>query len=136
ALLLCSDGLTDLVKSQDILAIAEAHAADPQAVVAELIAKANAEGGKDNVSVVLVEGERYAAGVRGRRPARGERGEPRRSSRGGAQARPGALRRFLRLFAGRAAFLLYGLILGALAFAVFGGGQTPLDHLPARSGVL
>src|SRR6185295_6298667 len=107
-----------------------------QAAVAELIAEANAAGGKDNVSVVLVEGERYAAGVRGYKPARGERAEPRRPLRGAAQARPGALRRFLRLFAGRAAFLLYGLILGAFGFAVFGGGQTPLDHLPARSGVL
>lgn len=136
ALLLCSDGLSDLVPKQTILTVAEAHAADPQAAVAELIAEANAAGGKDNVSVVLVEGERYAAGVRSRKPARGERGEPRRSSRGGAQARPGALRRFLRLFAGRAAFLLYGLILGALAFAVFGQGGTPLDRLPARSGVL
>src|SRR6185295_8762832 len=64
------------------------------------------------------------------------KGEPRRPLRGAAHAKPGGLRRFLRLFAGRAAFLLYGLVLGALAFAVFGQGETPLDHLPARAGVL
>ncbi len=133
ALLLCSDGLTDLVPSQTILAVAEAHAGDPKTAVDELIAEANAAGGKDNVSVVLVEGERYAAGVRSRKPAKGE---PRRPLRGAAHARPGGVRRFLRLFAGRAAFLLYGLILGAVAFAVFGQGGTPLDHLPAKSGVL
>src|SRR5258706_11494033 len=64
ALLLCSDGLSDLVTSGTILSTVEAHASDPHQVVAELVAAANAAGGKDNVSVVLVEAERYAASVR------------------------------------------------------------------------
>jgi serine/threonine protein phosphatase PrpC len=66
--LLCSDGLSDLVTSRRILEIVEAYADDPQAAVDELIAEANAEGGKDNISVVLVLGDRFARGVR-RRPA-------------------------------------------------------------------
>ena len=81
ALLLCSDGLTDQVASRDIRAIVERHAGEPAVAVRELVARANAAGGKDNVSVVLVEGEEYPAAVRratGRDPAsqgdrRGER---------------------------------------------------------------
>src|SRR5258706_2380820 len=61
ALLLCSDGLSDLVTSGTILSTVEAHASDRRKVVAELVAAANAGGGKDNVSVVLVEGDRFAA---------------------------------------------------------------------------
>lgn len=116
ALLLCSDGLSDLVPSQAILAVAEAHAGDPEAAVRELIAKANAAGGKDNVSVVLVEGERFANGVGRGRPA----AEPaaRRPLRGAAHARTGGVRRVLRALWSRPAFLLYGLALGAYAWAV------------------
>jgi hypothetical protein len=40
--------------------IVEAHAGDPQTAVRRLIEAANEAGGKDNISVVLVEGERYA----------------------------------------------------------------------------
>ncbi|HYO14386.1 MAG TPA: protein phosphatase 2C domain-containing protein [Thermoanaerobaculia bacterium] len=66
--LICSDGLSDLVTSGRILELVEAYADDPQAAVDELIAEANAEGGKDNISVVLVLGDRFARSVR-RRPA-------------------------------------------------------------------
>jgi serine/threonine protein phosphatase PrpC len=66
--LICSDGLSDLVTSGRILEIVEAYASDPQSAVDELIAEANAEGGKDNISVVLVLGDGFARSVR-RRPA-------------------------------------------------------------------
>ncbi|HWM91208.1 MAG TPA: protein phosphatase 2C domain-containing protein [Thermoanaerobaculia bacterium] len=65
ALLLCSDGLSDLVPSARIRQAVEAHAGDPQAAIDRLIDEANEAGGKDNISVVLVEGERYADSVRG-----------------------------------------------------------------------
>ena len=133
ALLLCSDGLSDLVPSQTILAVTEANAGDPQTAVRELIAQANAAGGKDNVSVVLVEGERYADGVGKRRPAAADTARP--GLRGAAHARPGGVRRFLRLFVSRAAFLLYGLILGAFAYAVFGQGAITIER-GARDGAL
>ena len=44
--------------------LVERHAANRKAAVQELIDAANAAGGKDNVSVVLVEGERFAAAAR------------------------------------------------------------------------
>jgi PPM family protein phosphatase len=64
ALLLCSDGLSDQVPSAEILAAVERHAGSPDGAVSELIAKANAAGGKDNVTVVVVEGERFTAPAR------------------------------------------------------------------------
>ncbi len=56
ALLLCSDGLTDQVTSGEILAAAQRNAGDPWRIARELIRLANDAGGKDNVSVVYVEG--------------------------------------------------------------------------------
>jgi PPM family protein phosphatase len=59
ALLLCSDGLTDLVDSASINKIVRRWAGRPLDVVKALIAAANDAGGKDNVTVVYVEGERF-----------------------------------------------------------------------------
>jgi serine/threonine protein phosphatase PrpC len=61
ALLLCSDGLTDLVDSTSINDIVRRWAGRPQMVAEALIEAANAAGGKDNVTVVYVEGEQFAA---------------------------------------------------------------------------
>ena len=52
--ILCSDGLVDEVHDDDIAAIAIA-ADDPQAAAEQLVAKANANGGRDNVTVVIVD---------------------------------------------------------------------------------
>ena len=61
ALVLCSDGLSDLVPSPMIRRAVENHAGDPEAAVRELIAAANGAGGKDNVTVIVVEGAAFAA---------------------------------------------------------------------------
>jgi PPM family protein phosphatase len=61
ALLLCSDGLTDLVDSASIGRIVRRWAGQPQQVVRALIDAANDSGGKDNVTVVYVEGEQFPA---------------------------------------------------------------------------
>jgi serine/threonine protein phosphatase PrpC len=61
ALLLCSDGLSDLVDSATILDVVIRCAGAPETIVQTLIEMANAEGGKDNVTVVYVEGEQFAA---------------------------------------------------------------------------
>jgi len=61
ALLLCSDGLTDLVESGTINQIVTELAGRPHDVVNALIEAANDAGGKDNVTVVYVEGELFAA---------------------------------------------------------------------------
>jgi PPM family protein phosphatase len=59
ALLLCSDGLSDQVSSDDIRKTVERFAASPEQAVLQLIEAANRAGGKDNVSVILIEGPRY-----------------------------------------------------------------------------
>ncbi|HEV3196759.1 MAG TPA: protein phosphatase 2C domain-containing protein [Bryobacteraceae bacterium] len=66
ALLLCSDGLSDQVPSADIRQIVERNAGKPQAAVRELIEAANRAGGKDNVTVLLVEGEQFTPPPTGR----------------------------------------------------------------------
>jgi serine/threonine protein phosphatase PrpC len=61
ALLLCSDGLSDQVGSAEIRGAVERNAGNPDGAVAELIAAANRAGGKDNVTVLVVEGENFIA---------------------------------------------------------------------------
>ena len=51
---LCSDGLNGEVEDDDILRIILEHEHDVEAVCAQLIEVANANGGKDNVTVVVV----------------------------------------------------------------------------------
>ena len=100
ALLLCSDGLSDQVPSAEIREAAERHAGDPQAAVDELIEAANRAGGKDNVTVVIVEGERFTA-----------------------PALPPV--RAASLFAVRPALFLYGLLLAAAAAWLSRAWWTP-----------
>jgi protein phosphatase len=52
ALLLCSDGLTEMVSDQEVLSVLQAEA-DPAHACQRLVARANDEGGKDNVTVVV-----------------------------------------------------------------------------------
>jgi len=70
ALLLCSDGLSDLVPAGTIAAVAAESAGHPERVVERLIDAANRAGGKDNVTAVYVEGEQYAAAAAGAAPRR------------------------------------------------------------------
>ncbi|HYZ85225.1 MAG TPA: protein phosphatase 2C domain-containing protein [Bryobacteraceae bacterium] len=63
ALLLCSDGLSDQVQSSDIRTIVERFAGAPEQAVIELVSAANQAGGKDNVSVILIEGSQYKKAV-------------------------------------------------------------------------
>ncbi|CAG1008775.1 PPM family protein phosphatase [Burkholderiales bacterium] len=52
--LLCSDGLTDMLEAEDLRSIigqGEAAVAD---IAAHLVAEANARGGRDNISVILI----------------------------------------------------------------------------------
>lgn len=59
ALLLCSDGLSDALTSTQILDIVETYDGDCDAIALRLVAAANANGGKDNVSVVFVAGPEF-----------------------------------------------------------------------------
>jgi len=53
-ILLCTDGLTGLVEEQEILTVLE-NGANTGEKVQELIAKANDQGGWDNISIALLE---------------------------------------------------------------------------------
>jgi serine/threonine protein phosphatase PrpC len=101
AYLICSDGLTDMVPSAEILRIVTRNPEDPRRAVEELIDAANEAGGKDNVSIVLVTGREF-----GRESAR-----PALSFTGAAAASTGGAARVLM---GRWAVFLYGIALGAV----------------------
>jgi serine/threonine protein phosphatase PrpC len=108
ALVLCSDGLSDQVPSNRIRAAVERHAGHPEEAVKQLIEEANAAGGKDNVTVLVVEGARF-----GEAPAAPRHG----------------------VLAGRAAMFLYGAALVAAAAygAYWFNKPAPVKppHLPA-----
>jgi protein phosphatase len=53
-ILLCSDGLTNMLPDARILQIVSAHARDLETACRELVASANDEGGRDNISVILL----------------------------------------------------------------------------------
>jgi len=53
--LLCSDGLTDLVTDDEILQLLLLYEHDRDLASRELVALANEKGGKDNISIILVE---------------------------------------------------------------------------------
>ncbi len=63
-ILLCSDGLSDVVNDEEMAAVASRH--PPQEAARELVALANKRGGPDNISVVLARvpgGDGVAAAV-------------------------------------------------------------------------
>ena len=115
ALLLCSDGLSDQVTSAEILRTVLANAGHPGGAVHELIDAANRAGGKDNVSVLVVEGEQFAA-----------------ARQAPATVAPAAA----NPFAGKAAMFIYGLLFAALVFAgleYYGLRNRPPAVLPPRT---
>jgi serine/threonine protein phosphatase PrpC len=74
ALLLCSDGLSDMISAAVILRTVRAHAGAPDRVVQSLIDAANKAGGKDNITVVYAEGPGFAAASKTPEKATEQRG--------------------------------------------------------------
>jgi serine/threonine protein phosphatase PrpC len=101
ALLLCSDGLTDHVPSEQVREIAERYTGDAETVARELVEAANDAGGRDNITALFVAGPGFRCGGGVTRP------------------RLSATRTRLpvRLLRSRMAFLTYGLLLGMLLWA-------------------
>lgn len=52
--LMCSDGLTNMVDDKDIMDIVQAYPEELDRMAGTLVQKANENGGKDNISIVLV----------------------------------------------------------------------------------
>jgi serine/threonine protein phosphatase PrpC len=103
ALLLCSDGLTDHLTSAAVRGIVARYDGDAARVARELVEAANQAGGRDNITALFVAGPQFRGGSSGdtaelpiRRPRR-------------------------RALTGRAAFLIYGLLLGVVVWAVLRG---------------
>lgn len=53
--LLCTDGLSDMVSDTEIADIVARHADDPDAIAGALIARANENGGRDNITVIVIQ---------------------------------------------------------------------------------
>ena len=53
-LLLCTDGLTDMLSDEEILSIVDEHGEDIKKSVQVLVDIANEKGGKDNITVLLI----------------------------------------------------------------------------------
>jgi PPM family protein phosphatase len=102
AFLLCSDGLSDALSSQQIQRIVEENAREPRTAVRKLIDAANRVG-HDNVSAVLVEGEAFASSLR--RPATGESTD---------RLAPVQLAVPAPWYRSAPAYLFYGVVVGAL----------------------
>ncbi len=110
ALLLCSDGLTDLVTAARVREIVERYEGDPARVAVELVEAANLAGGIDNVTALFVAGAEFRGAPSGGPSGPGGATRPRFSTT------RVSLRR--SLLTGRLAFLLYGLTIGMLVWAV------------------
>jgi serine/threonine protein phosphatase PrpC len=59
ALLLCTDGLTDVLSSAQITGIVERYDGDADATARQLVAAANEAGGTDNISVIFIAGPEF-----------------------------------------------------------------------------
>jgi PPM family protein phosphatase len=114
ALILCSDGLSDMLASREILQAALDNAGEPRDCVRVLIEKANAAGGKDNISVIMIEGETFAASCANQRILSKKIG--------------GLSFSFLQ---SRCFFLLYGLIAGLLASLLWIRNEPIQKEMPA-----
>ena len=129
ALLLCTDGLSDLVPSAAIASVVYGSGGDAQAVVDRLIETANAAGGKDNVTVVFAAGPAFAAAAR----RHGSRWAARAAETAGEPGPTGPAPRArsrLAWLVSRPALLALGVILGlALGFGLLAASADLADRL-------
>jgi len=102
AILLCSDGLTDQLTSGQVREIIDRYAGDPAAVARELVNAANQAGGKDNITALFAAGPEFKTHDYATRPRFG----------------PTHVNLPARWLTGRMAFLIYGMLLGMLLWAV------------------
>ncbi|MBV9502294.1 MAG: protein phosphatase 2C domain-containing protein [Acidobacteriaceae bacterium] len=132
ALLLCSDGLSDALTTNEINSIVERYEGDPELTAQQLVEAANIAGGRDNVSVVFVAGSEFigseSVALAGSRP---------RHATTRMRSEHGRWRSVLT----RISWLLVGLIIGILALALidtlgnrdfFQRKQTPTVPGPKR----
>jgi hypothetical protein len=111
ALLLCSDGLSDALTSAEISTVIEHYDGDAERVALELVDAANEASGQDNVSVVFVAGPDFlGVGSKAMVDARSRHAITRTRRRS----------RLRRLLVNRLPWLIVGILLGMLLWALFG----------------
>jgi PPM family protein phosphatase len=131
AILLCSDGLSDMLPAAAIAHLVRQHAGAPERVVEALVAAANEAGGRDNITVVYAEMPLFAERIVRRADSMTptdaidvapDRVHPTAGSPA-APARPGRLRRAARaILSSRATWFAAGTlagVIGALALAAY-----------------
>jgi serine/threonine protein phosphatase PrpC len=119
AILLCSDGLSDLLTSAEMLEVVERYNGDPAEVAGELVEAANVAGGSDNITAIFVAGSEFlgnaspaAAQARSRNAITKARDGIAEEPAG--NERSGALAKLARVLTTRVAFLVYGFVLGVV----------------------
>ena len=122
AILLCSDGLSDLVTSAEMCEIIERYEGDPEKVARDLVDAANFAGGKDNITAVFVAGSEFLGnGSPVMVEARSRHSITRMRLGSVAGAEPTPASRLLRVLTSRVAFLVYGFVLGVILAIVWKG---------------
>jgi len=115
AILLCSDGLSDLVPTAGIRDIVECYDGDPEKVSRDLVDAANQAGGTDNITALFVAGSEFVgSGSPGMEHARARHSITRMRQTAGTDLRPSAVRRLSRALVSRPAFMVYGFVMGLL----------------------
>ena len=115
AMLLCSDGLSDLLTSAEMREIIERYEGDPERTAGELVEAANAAGGRDNITVIFVAGSEFiGSGCEEMAEARARHSITRSRAEAAAEEAPGFAGGMNRLLTTRTAFLIYGFVLGIL----------------------
>lgn len=109
AILLCSDGLSDLLTSAEILDVIERYGGDPGEVAHGLVEAANIAGGSDNITAIFVAGSEFL-GVRSQAAAEARARNAVTKAREAMETPTPSKAR--RIFATRIAFLVYGFFLG------------------------
>lgn len=122
AILLCSDGLSDLVTSAEMCEIIERYEGDPRKVARDLVEAANLAGGKDNVTAVFVAGGEFLGnGSPGMAEARARHSITRVRPGSTPDAEPIPTSRLPRILTSRVAFLVYGFVIGVILALVWRG---------------
>jgi serine/threonine protein phosphatase PrpC len=115
AVLLCSDGLSDLLTSAEMREIIERYEGDPERTAGELVEAANAAGGSDNITVIFVAGSEFiGSGCQEMAEARARHSITRTRAGAALETQAGLGIRVNRLLTTRTAFLIYGFVLGIL----------------------
>ena len=113
AILLCSDGLSDLITSAEMSEIIDRYDGDADQTARDLVDAANRAGGRDNITAVFVAGREFLGN---QSPAMAE-ARARHSitrAREVLDAAPKQPSRVRKVLTSRVAFLIYGFAMGVL----------------------